>query len=45
MMRRCRGYAVDFAIDGDVLGVLLQGNHDTTVGPAERSIASASKTA
>lgn len=45
MMRRCRGYGVDFATDGDALCVLPQGGHDTTVGPAERSIASASKTA
>jgi len=45
MTRRCRSYAVDFATDGDALCVLPQGSHDTTVGPAERSIASASKTA
>jgi poly-gamma-glutamate capsule biosynthesis protein CapA/YwtB (metallophosphatase superfamily) len=45
MMHRCSGYAVDFATDGDMLCALPQGNHDTTVGPAERSIASASKTA
>jgi len=45
MVRRCRGYAVDFAADGEALSVLARGAHETTIGPAERSIASASKTA
>lgn len=45
MLRRRGSYAVDFAFNGDALSVLPQGDHDTTVGPAERSIASASKTA
>jgi poly-gamma-glutamate capsule biosynthesis protein CapA/YwtB (metallophosphatase superfamily) len=45
MIRRCRGYGVDFATDGDALCVLPTGDHDRTAGPAERSIASASKTA
>jgi hypothetical protein len=45
MIRRCRGYAVDFAADGDALSVFARGDHETTIGPAARSIASASKTA
>lgn len=45
MIRRCRGYAVEFAADGEALSLLAKEDHETTIGPAERSIASASKTA
>jgi poly-gamma-glutamate capsule biosynthesis protein CapA/YwtB (metallophosphatase superfamily) len=45
MVRRCRGYAIDFAAEGDALSGFARDDHETTIDPAERSIASASKTA
>jgi poly-gamma-glutamate synthesis protein (capsule biosynthesis protein) len=45
MVRRCHGYAVDFAADGEALSALARGDHERTIGPADRSIASASNTA
>jgi poly-gamma-glutamate synthesis protein (capsule biosynthesis protein) len=45
MIRRCRAYQVEFAAEGDALLVVPKTDHDETVGPPARSIASASRTA